>query len=42
MKTNQQRILDALENIEVALGHHVHDDGIVRVSPAVQSPVVRL
>ena len=32
VKTNQQRILDALENIEVALGHHVHDDGTVRVS----------
>ena len=42
VKTNQQRILDALENIEVALGNHVHDDGTVRVSPAVKSPVVRL
>ena len=34
VKANQQRILDALDNIEVALGNHVHDpDGIVRVLP---------
>jgi len=31
IKANQQRILDSLENIEVALGNHVHDaDGTVR------------
>ena len=34
VKANQQRILDALDNIEVALGNHVHDpDGTVRVLP---------
>ncbi len=33
VKANQQRILDALENIEVALGNHVHEpDGTVRVT----------
>ena len=33
VKTNQQRILDALEDIEVAWGNYVHDDdGRVRVT----------
>ena len=33
VKANQHRILDALENIEVALGNHVHEpDGTVRVT----------
>ena len=33
IKANQQRILDVLENIEVALGNHVHEpDGTVRVT----------
>ena len=33
VKANQRRILDALENIEVALGNHVHEpDGTVRVT----------
>ena len=33
VKANQQRILDVLENIEVALGNHVHEpDGTVRVT----------
>lgn len=33
IKANQLRILDALENIETALGNHVHDnDGKVRIT----------
>ena len=32
VKANQQRILDALDNIEVAMGNHVHEaDGTVSV-----------
>ena len=32
VKANQQRILDALDNIEVAMGNHIHEaDGTVSV-----------